>query len=98
MVSYILTGYSILLFMNPLNFVAVILKVLLVNLLAALNFANVILNKKSSENKKTLKNVKNVTKIKKNVKTFFTSVVKATSLNVLSLTVIPNIINGDCWF
>ena len=40
MVSYILiTGYSILLFMNPLNFVAVILKVLLVNLLAALNFA-----------------------------------------------------------
>jgi len=36
-VSYILiTGYSILLFMNPLNFVAVILKVLLVNLLAAL--------------------------------------------------------------
>jgi len=42
MVSYILiTGYSILLFMNPLNFAAVILKVLLVNLLAALNFANV---------------------------------------------------------
>ena len=42
MVSYILiTGYSILLFMNLLNFVAVILKVLLVNLLAALNFANV---------------------------------------------------------
>ena len=37
-VSYILI---ILLFMNPLNFVAVILKVLLVNLLAALNFANV---------------------------------------------------------
>ena len=48
MVSYILiTGYSILLFMNPLNFVAVILKVLLVNLLAALNFANVFLNKKT---------------------------------------------------
>ena len=42
MVSYILiTGYSILLFMNPLNFVAVILKVLPVNLPAALNFANV---------------------------------------------------------
>jgi len=42
MVSYILiTGYSILLFMNPLNFVVVILKVLLVILLAALNFANV---------------------------------------------------------
>jgi len=42
MVSYILiTGYSILLLMNPLNFVAVILKALLVNLLAALNFANV---------------------------------------------------------
>ena len=33
MVSYILiTGYSILLFMNPLKFVAVIVKVLLVNL------------------------------------------------------------------
>ena len=50
MVSYILiTGYSILLFMNPLNFighfVAVFLKVLLVNLLAALNFANVFKNK-----------------------------------------------------
>ena len=42
LVSYILiTGYSILLFMNPLNFVAVILTVLLVNLLAALNSANV---------------------------------------------------------
>jgi len=42
MVSYILiTGYSILLFMNQLNFVAVILKVRLVNLLAALNIANV---------------------------------------------------------
>jgi len=42
MVSYILiTGYSVLLFMNPLNFVAVIVKVLLDNLLAALNFANV---------------------------------------------------------
>jgi len=41
--------------------------VLLVNLLAALNFANVFLNKKRLENKK---NVKNVTKILKNVKTF----------------------------
>jgi len=37
--------------------------VLLVNLLAALIFANVFLkNKKRLENKKTLKNVKNVTK------------------------------------
>ena len=54
MVSYILiTGYCILLFMNPCNLVAVILKVLLVNLLAALNFANVL--KKRLENKKTLK-------------------------------------------
>jgi len=35
-----------------MNFVAVILKVLLVNLLAALNFANVFVNKKRSENKK----------------------------------------------
>jgi len=41
--------------MNPLNFDAVILKVLLVNLLAALNFSNVFLNKKRLENKKTLK-------------------------------------------
>ena len=46
MACYILiTAYSILLFMNPSNFVAVILKVLLVNLLAALNFANVFKNK-----------------------------------------------------
>jgi len=43
--------------MNPLNFVAVILKVLLVNLLAALNFANV------------FKNKKNVWKIKRTLKT-----------------------------
>jgi len=52
MASYIvITGYSILLFMNPLNFVAVILKVLLVNLLAALNFVNVFLKiKKRLEN------------------------------------------------
>ena len=56
MVSYILiTGYSIVLFMNQLNFVAVILKVCLVTLLAALNIANVFLNKKSLENKNTLK-------------------------------------------
>jgi len=42
MVSYILvTECSILLFMNRLNFVAVILNAFLVNLLAALNFANV---------------------------------------------------------
>jgi len=44
--------------MNPLNFVAVILKVLLVNLLAALNFVNVFLKIK-----------KNVWKIKKALKT-----------------------------
>ena len=56
--------------MNPFNFVAVTLKVLLVNLLATLNFANVL--KKRLENKKTLKNVINVTKIK-NVKNVFTS-------------------------
>jgi len=36
--------------------VAVILKVLLVNLLAVLNFAKVFLNKIRLENKKTLKN------------------------------------------
>jgi len=41
------------------------LKVLLVNLLAALNFVNVLLNKKRLESKKNVKNVKNVTKVKK---------------------------------
>ena len=59
MVSKILvTGYSILLFMNPLNFTAVILKVFLINLLAALNFADVFKNRKI-----------NVWKIKKTLKT-----------------------------
>ena len=61
MVSYILiTGYTILLFMNSLNFIAVILKVLLVNLLTALNFANVFFLKikKRLENKKNVKNAK----------------------------------------
>jgi len=60
--------------MNPLNFighfVAVFLKVLLVNLLAALNFANVFKNK----NVWKIKNVKNVKKRdqnKKNVKKCF---------------------------
>jgi len=57
--------------MNPLNFVAVILKVLLANLFAALNFANVFLNKKRLENKKTLKNIKKRDQNKKNIKTFF---------------------------
>jgi len=57
MVSYILITDS--------YFVAVILKVLLFNLLAALNFANVFLNEKRLENKKTFKKRKNVTKIKK---------------------------------
>jgi len=47
--------------MDPLNFFAVILKVFLVNLLAALNFANVFKNKKRLENKKKRqKRVKNV--------------------------------------
>jgi len=51
---------------NKVYFVAVILKVLLVNPLAALNFANVLKIKKRLENKKTLKNRrKNVTKISK---------------------------------
>ena len=58
-----------------LNFVAVILKVLLVNLLAALNFANVFFRKKRLENKKNVKNVKKRDQnLKKNVKKrFFTS-------------------------
>jgi len=51
-----------------LNFVAVILKVLLVNLLAALNFANVFLKIKNVWKIKNVKKRKNVTKIKK---TFF---------------------------
>jgi len=46
------------------------LKVLLVNLLAALNFANVFLNKKRLENKKTLTNVKKRDQ-NKNVKNVF---------------------------
>jgi len=41
------------------------LKVLLVNLLAALDSANVFKNKKRLENKKNVKNGKIVTKIKK---------------------------------
>jgi len=51
------------------------LKALLVNLLAALNFANVFQKIKKMFGKlKNVKNVKNVTKIKKNVKNvFFTS-------------------------
>jgi len=50
------------------------LKVLLVNLLAALNFANVFLNKKRFENKKNVeKNFKNVTEIKKTIKNVSTS-------------------------
>jgi len=44
--------------------------VLLVNLLAALNFANVFLNKKRLENEKNVKNAKRDQN--KNVKTFFT--------------------------
>jgi len=46
--------------MNSLNFIAVILKVLLVNLLTALNFANVFFLKikKRLENKKNVKNAK----------------------------------------
>ena len=44
-VAFLITGYSISLFMNPLNFVADILIVLLVNVLATLNI------------KKRLKNV-----------------------------------------
>jgi len=45
--------------------------VLLVNLLPALNFANVFKNKKVWKIKKTLRNVKNVTKRKKCKKKFF---------------------------
>jgi len=50
--------------------------VLLVNLLASLNFANVFKNKKRLKNKK---NVKNVTKIKK-VKNVFTTVPETTPM------------------
>jgi len=41
--------------MDPLNFVAVILKVVLLNLLAALNFAKFLKIKKRLENKKRQK-------------------------------------------
>jgi len=46
-------------------FVAVSLKVLRVNLLAALNFANVFFKNNNVWKIKNVKNVKNVTKIKK---------------------------------
>jgi len=54
------------------SFVAVILRVLIVNLIAALNFANVFLKIKKNvwKIKKTLKNVKNVTKKNKRKKRF----------------------------
>jgi len=57
LVSYILINYCIQysVIYDPIEFLVVILKVLLVNLLAALNFANVYKNKKRLENKKTLK-------------------------------------------
>jgi len=48
--------------MKTLNFVAVILKVLLVNLLAALNFANVFLE---------IKNVWKIINVKKRKKRFY---------------------------
>ena len=54
-------------------FVAVMLKVLLVNLLAALNFANVFLKIKNVWKIKNVKNVKNVTK---NLKKTFVNVIK----------------------
>ena len=53
---------------------------LLVNLVAALNFANVFLKiKKRLENEKNVKNAKNVTKIKKRKKRFITSMVAVAS-------------------
>jgi len=54
----------------------VILKVLLVNMLAALNFANVFLNKKRLENKKNVEKRKKRDQNKKNVKNVFTSMNK----------------------
>jgi len=54
-----LIQYSVIYEPIPLNFVVVILKVLLVNLLAALNFANVFKNKKRLENKKRKKRDQN---------------------------------------
>jgi len=62
-------------------FVAVILKVLLVNLLAAVNFANVFLNKKRLENKKRQKRKKNVTNIKKTFKNVFFTSMQSTNIN-----------------
>jgi len=51
------------------------LKVLLANLLAALNFANFFLNKKNVWKIKNVKKRKNVTKIKKRKNRFFASMV-----------------------
>jgi len=67
MVSYILiAGYSVLLFMNPLNFKFLQVPV---NLLAAVNFADVFLK---IENVWKIKNVKKRDQNKKNAKkTFF---------------------------
>ena len=59
-----------------MNFVAVILRVLHVNLLAALNFVNAFKNKKNVWKIKKVKNVKkNLTKIKKAKNVFFTSMI-----------------------
>jgi len=58
--------------------------VLLVNLLAALNFANFFKNKKKYlENKKTSSNVKNLTKVKKRKKRCFTSMHRTDSVSVM---------------
>jgi len=63
------------------------LKVLLVNLLAALNSANVLfLNKKRLGNKKTLKTLKNVTKIKKRKNVFYIHAVHQRPDTALSYT------------
>ena len=54
-----------------MNFVAVILRVLHVNLLAALNFVNAFKNKKNVWKIKKVKNVKKLDQNKKAKKTFF---------------------------
>jgi len=66
--------------MNPLNFAAAILKVLLVNLIAALNFANVFKKIKNVwKIKKVFKNVKKRDQNKKTLKTFSTSMLHSDS-------------------
>jgi len=73
--------------------VAVILKVLLINLLSALNFSNVFLNKKRLENKKREKTFLHLRKLQPRTRrdTIFPQSVKRTSLCVQPTTAAVNV-------